>query len=103
MSSHCLPFPSTFTINLLEAWLVRCSSFLRLRIQFFHVLPFEGPSSGTMSTPVALFLYAMLGLAIMSLVARGSIKSLTAKAGASPLVTKKKAKATAGNSKTSPK
>ena len=103
MSSHCLPFPSTFTINLLEAWLVRCSSFLRLRIQFFHVLPFEGPSSRTMSTPVALFLCAMPGLAIMSLVACGSMKSPTAKAGASRLVTKKKEKATGGKSKTSPK
>ena len=103
MSSHCLPFPSTFTINLLEAWLVRCSSFLRLRIQFFHVLPFEGPSSRTMSTPVALFLYAMPGLAIMSLVACGSMKSPTAKAGASRLVTKKKEKTTGGKSNTSPK
>ena len=92
-----------FTINLLEVRVVRYSCFLRLRFRFFHVLLFEGPSSRTMSTPVAFILYAMLGLVIMSLVARGSIKSPTAKAGASPLVTKKKAKATAGNSKTSPK
>ena len=56
------------------------------------MLPFEGPSSRTMSTPVALFLYAMPGLAIMSLVACGSMKSPTAKAGASLLVTKKKEK-----------
>ena len=66
------------------------------------MLPFEGLSSGTMSTPVALFLYAMPGLAIMSLVACGPVKSPTAKAGASRLVTKKKEKATGGKDKTSP-
>ena len=67
------------------------------------MLPFEGSSSRIMSTPVALFLYAMPGLAIMSLVACGSMKSPTAKAGASRLVTKKKEKASGGKSKTSPK
>ena len=92
-----------FTINLLAVWVVRCSCFLRLRFRFFHVLPFQGPSCGTMSTSVASIFYAMLGSVIVSLVARGSMKSPSAKAVASLLVTKKKAKATSGNSKTSPK
>ena len=56
-----------------------------------------------MSTPVALFLYAMPGLAIMSLVISAPMKSPTAKAGASRSVTKKKEKATGGKDKTSPK
>ena len=67
------------------------------------MLPFQGPSCGTMSTSVASIFYAMLGSVIVSLIARGSMKSPSAKAVASLLVTKKKAKATSGNSKTSPK
>ena len=55
-----------------------------------------------MSTPVALFLYAMPGLATMSMVACGPMKSPSGKAGASCAATKKKEKATRGKDKTSP-
>ena len=101
MSSQCMTFSSAFTINLLEARIVRCSCFAFENI-FFHVLPSEGPSPGTMSTPVALFLYAMPGLATMSMVACGLMKSPAAKSGASRSVTKKKEKATGAKVKTSP-
>ena len=56
-----------------------------------------------MPTIVALFLSAMPGLAIMTLVICAPMKSPTAKAGASRSVTKKKEKATGGKDKTSPK
>ena len=55
-----------------------------------------------MATPVALFLYAMPGLATMSMVACGLMKSPAAKSGASRSVTKKKAKTTGAKVKTSP-
>ena len=56
-----------------------------------------------MPTTVALFLSAMPGLAIMTLVICAPMKSATAKAVASRPVTKKKEKATGGKDKTSPK
>ena len=56
-----------------------------------------------MPTIVALFVSAMPGLAIMSLVICAPMKSATAKAVASRPVTKKKEKATGGKDKTSPK
>ncbi len=65
------------------------------------MLSLEGRSSRTMPTAVALFLSAMPGLAIMSLVICAPMKSATAKAAASPQVTKKKEKATGGKDKKS--
>ena len=56
-----------------------------------------------MPTAVALFLSAMPGLAMMSLVICAPMKSATAKAAASSQVTKKKEKATGEKDKKSPK